>query len=533
MGKESFDDERLLPHRLHTQIMQTNRLFIVGFFSLACTLAADTNAPVTRPVTLKECVDLALRHNLDIQSARSTPEIALFDLRSSYGTYYDPILTLTARHDKSSSPSIFNPKTILDTVPYQLDTDLVSGSLTGHLPFGTVYGFSVDSSYNAVRTAFPSNSINFLLFPPAGIRNTNNFVANVAITLQQPLLRDFWIDAARLKIQISRKNLKISEQALRAQMIDSITFVQLAYYDLVHAREQVKVYRDVINLESNLLTGIRKRVQAGDLAPLSEKLFESQLESTRANLIGAEQTYAQQQNILNNLISDDLTTGPQNNPVPTEILVAVPVKLNRAESLQRAMQLRPDLQQARIDLEKKDAVVSYANNQLYPSLNLIGSYGGIGVAQDRGSASDQALSINNPVYFYGAVLSLPLSFTAERNNYKSSKAAKNQAALHRLKLEQTVWVQVDNAMKAADGNLQRVESTRLARAYAETALEVEQKKLEGGRSDAFLLIELQRQLVLSRSAENQVRTDYNKALINLEHSEGSTLEKFGIVIDLQ
>src|SRR5580765_6335364 len=52
----------------------------------------------TRVLSLKECIELALDHNLDIQVARYSPQLARYRLQSSYGAF-DPVLTLKGEDD--------------------------------------------------------------------------------------------------------------------------------------------------------------------------------------------------------------------------------------------------------------------------------------------------------------------------------------------------------------------------------------------------------------------------------------------------
>jgi len=91
--------------------------------------------------------------------------------------------------------------------------------------------------------------------------------------------------------------------------------------------------------------------------------------------------------------------------------------------------------------------------------------------------------------------------------------------------EQGILTEIDNAVIAARTSYERVGSTREARLYAEAALEAEQKKLENGKSTSFVVLQLQRDLTAARSAEISALADYNKSLAVLAHSEGSTLER--------
>src|SRR5207247_2270254 len=53
------------------------------------------------------------------------------------------------------------------------------------------------------------------------------------VTLRQPLLKNFWIDATRMNIWVSKKRLQMSELGLRFQILNIVTAVQMAYYDLI------------------------------------------------------------------------------------------------------------------------------------------------------------------------------------------------------------------------------------------------------------------------------------------------------------
>ena len=48
----------------------------------------------TKRLSLEDCIELALKHNLDLQIDRYNPEISLYALRADYAPY-DPILSLS------------------------------------------------------------------------------------------------------------------------------------------------------------------------------------------------------------------------------------------------------------------------------------------------------------------------------------------------------------------------------------------------------------------------------------------------------
>src|SRR5207244_2739145 len=140
---------------------------------------------------------------------------------------------------------------------------------------------------------------------------------------------------------------------------------------------------------------------------------------------------------------------------------------------------------------------------------------------------------DQPSYTYGAALSIPLSNVKARNAHKSSKEILQQNLLNVKKVEQDIMVQIDDAVIQARSKYEQVGSTREARLYAEAALEAEQKKLENGKSTSFVVLQLQRDLTAARSAEISALADYNKALADLAHREGSTLERRNIDLNVK
>jgi len=164
--------------------------------------------------------------------------------------------------------------------------------------------------------------------------------------------------------------------------------------------------------------------------------------------------------------------------VPAESLPAVPQAFNLQESWEKGLSMRPDLLQARLTLEKQGYIVRFQKNQLFPQLDLIGTYGfNAGNTPEFSGAFDQFRQGTSPFYSAGAQVTVPLGNTAARNNYKAAKATKQQIDLQKRQLEQNVMVQIDNALKQAQSDFERVGATRQARLYQEAALDAEQKQL--------------------------------------------------------
>jgi outer membrane protein TolC len=350
----------------------------------------------------------------------------------------------------------------------------------------------------------------------------------VSISVTQPLLRDFWYNPTRLRIQILKNRLKWSEHALRARMIDIVTRVELAYYDLKAAYENVKVQQMALQLSEQLLAENRKRVEVGALAPLDEKQAEADVAARRADLIAAQRNLAVLENNLKQLLTDDFATWAHVRLEPLEELDAPPPILDVQDSWSKGLTLRPDFLQAQLDLEQQGIQVKINRNELYPQVDLRvgGAYSGstpefsgvFGDIKDR----------DQPSWFVGGQISYPLGNRSALNAYRASKAQYEQRLLALKKMEQDIMIEIDNAVKLAQANYERVAATREARAYAEAALEAEQKKLESGKSTSFVVLRLQRDLTAARADEISALVQYRRSLALLAQAEGSTLQRHGI-----
>jgi outer membrane protein TolC len=74
-------------------------------FLLLASLPAfgQTNDPAkVKRLSLEDCIELALKHNLDLQIDRYNPEISLYSLQADYSSY-DPVLSLSYEHEHGAA----------------------------------------------------------------------------------------------------------------------------------------------------------------------------------------------------------------------------------------------------------------------------------------------------------------------------------------------------------------------------------------------------------------------------------------------
>jgi HAE1 family hydrophobic/amphiphilic exporter-1 len=484
----------------------------------ATAAVAGMNAP-TREMSLEDCFREALQHNLDVQIERTVPQVSLYTLRSDYGGY-DPTFSFSGQHQYNDTGPDFQNAVHIPGTSYEENS--FNSSVSGSMPWGLTYNFggNVSHIYNY--------NVSILT-----LTNSENSGGQIGVTLTQPLLKNFWIDQTRLNIRVGKNRLKYSEQSLRNQFIVSITAVENAYYELIYALENVQVQQEALVLAQTQLDQDRQRVQIGTLAQLDVQQDESQVASSKANLIAAVATLGTDQRTLKNLLTDQYSKWFDTNIQPTVTLTAPLQLFDLQDSWNKGMTQRPDLIQARLNVEQQGIQLKYSRNQLFPEVDLLGTYGYNGTGQQFNDTFNQFNEGNRPFYSYGAQLVMPLSNVGPRNQYKAGKVTMQQLLLQLKQLEQKVMVDIDNDIGVARSDYEKVEAQRQARIYAEAALDAEQKKYAVGKSTTFTVLQLQNTLTSDRAAEIRALADYNEALATLAQDEGSTLDRHHINVEVK
>ncbi len=483
-----------------------NPRWLAASLVVAVTAMAD---PKLRSISLDECVRLALEKNLDLRIIRYEPRIQALELGASFTDYYDPKFTARAGQTFNESPGQNIPGQPA-FAPAKTWNENYSSDLAGNLPSGMHYDILGTLNRNSGNSPY------------------STYTPGSTVSITQPLLKNFWIDSPRLTMQLNKNVLQNNEQDVVNQALTSLTAIANAYYDLAAARENVEVERKALELAEQQYNENKIKVQVGTLATLDEKQAESQAATVRADLITAEATFSNAENTLKRLITDDFASLSDTLLDPAEKISANPVLVDKISSWERGLKQRPDVIQARLLLEKQKITIRFNRNQLFPQLDLTGSYGVAGRATTFSDSLGQLGDRDYPNFGIGAVFSYPLSNRSARNRYKEAKLLSEQYLLQYKLLEQQVMAAIANNIDTINADFKRVEATRAATKYAELAYEGEKRKLENGKSTSFIVLQLQRDLTTARSTEIRALADYNKALFALYQSEGSTLERLRI-----
>ena len=516
-----------------------------------------------RPLSLRDALSMALDNNKDIEVARENVRIAEFDLLGAQGVY-DPRLTTAAFYERAKNP--------------------ISSFLSGGQDGSTVQSDYTGSARLEGQSPLLGGNYRFE-FSSVRLTTNNQFTAlnpqfPTALTFSytQPLVRGLKIDNNRRLIEIARKNLSVSDAEFRQRAIDTITNVQRAYWDLVFALRSLQVQRDAVDVARTQLKHNKRLVQEGQLAPIDVVASEAQISTYEQNVFAALEEVSRSENNLKNLIAENQNANIWSESlVPTDPIDLVVPEVSLPEALKTAMENRPELQQSNMLREINQIDQRYFKDQTKPAVDLVGTYGITGLAGSISSnivnpftqsnlllrqrvdeLSELALldplpvippqtfspdllggfgqSIQNLManrysnFKLGVQISLPLRNRTAEANLGRSLVEGERISTQREQLEQTIQVDVRNALQSMRSSEARLRAAIATREANEQQFASEQRKLDAGQSTVFLVLERQTSLTEARALELKAQTDLNKAIADLQRATGNALRVNSIVV---
>jgi outer membrane protein len=376
------------------------------------------------------------------------------------------------------------------------------------------------------------------------------YAPSTSVTLTQPLLRGRGLDVNRRYLRIAQTNQKISRLLFEQQVQDTIYGVSRLYFDLVSLGENVLVQQESLRAATKLREDDENQVQLGTLAPIELTRAQALESSSRFSLIQAQGLYKQEEIILKNQLlrtASPVFTAQFDEIVPTDRIVVPdhPAEMNVEDLVREGLTKRPDLAQAKLQIETGKISVEGSRNATLPQLDVYGNIevrgtteqafetpGSPGNGQPTPPASLEAGGLRtSTIYEAGVQLTLPL-----RNRVAASDAARDVVQLRQVegrteKLSQQIREEIETAVVALQTAQAAYVSATASRQYQSQLLDAERDKLSVGQSTELAVLQDEAYLAQARSTEIAARSNWKKAQIELDHDLGDLLEKNNIVLD--
>src|SRR5262245_59287896 len=187
---------------------------------------AQTDPRLQRPLSLEDCIALALENNLEMRIARLETGASRTGISEAYGAFW-PVLDVTAEHYNAHYYGEFLDKT----------AHMRNGhaGVTQLLPIGTRIGLGFDSFH--------------LWLDPD---RTDRPASQWTLGITQPLLRGGWWRTTTAGIKGAKYDANISDRTLEAKRLDIVQRVKAAYYEVMRQAKLVEVNGKAIDRDRQL-----------------------------------------------------------------------------------------------------------------------------------------------------------------------------------------------------------------------------------------------------------------------------------------
>jgi outer membrane protein TolC len=473
-------------------------------------------------ISLPDAAVRALQSNLDISISRQTKESRIFDITVEQAKF-DPTFSVNGQYNRQVSP--LNRPVFGGTGGNLTDIqtfDQRNSSVTVDATQNLITGGNVDLNYSPARTNVNQNLATGFLFNPA-------YTGGLALTLTQPLLRNAGIDINKTFIKVAQNNADVEQHVFRDRVLTVLATVEQTYWELVFANENMKVAQAALKAAEELLATNRAKTKAGVMSIVDVLQAEAAVASRVEQVLVAEKSIRDQEDQLRRLLNpgeEDLRQDVRLTPTDAPAVVLEPLSLQ--EAIDTAIEQRPEIVQAKKNLESGELNKQFARNQLLPTLSLQGTMGMAGLGKDYGDSVSKNLSGDFYNFGAGLVLSYPLGNRSAVSTYNKRQLEFKNAEASLVSVRQQIIVGVREAVRRVQTDFKRIETTRSARIMAEKQLQAEQERLKVGLSTTRFVLDFQRDLATAQGNELRSVVDYNKSLSNLARHKATTLDRYNL-----
>ena len=490
-------------------------------------LEIDKTPPTERreTISLADAAIRALQHNLDINISRQTKESRLADITVEQAKF-DPTLSVNGQYNRTVNP--LNRPVFGGTVVAlnQVTTfDQRSESVTLDATTNLLTGGNVDLNYSPARTNVNQNVATGFLFNPS-------YTGGLALTLTQPLLRNAGLNVTKTFIRVAQNNATVEEHVFRDRVLTVLATVEQTYWEVVFANENLKVAEAALKAAQELLASNRAKAKAGIMSIVDVLQAEAAVASRVEQVLVADKTIRDQEDQLRRLLNpaeEDLRQDLRLTPLDQPVVTLEPISLQ--EAIDTAIEQRPEIVQAKKNMETSDLNTQFAKNQLLPTLSFQGTMGLAGLGKDYGGSVNNNLSGDYYNYGAGLVLSYPLGNRSAWSTYNKRQLEEKNAEASLVSVRQQIIVGVREAVRRVQTDFKRIETTRSARIMAEKQLQAEQERLKVGLSTTRFVLDFQRDLATAQGNELRATVDYNKSLSNLARHKATTLDRYNLQLN--
>jgi outer membrane protein TolC len=450
-----------------------------------------------------------MENNQSLSVERTNPEISRTLEKEELGAF-EPVIGAEAASGRSISERL---SPVGSSTQNQIaDTMTGSISLSKLFPTGTNLAITGSTSY-----------IDSSLY-------SDTFTANrLGVTVTQALLQGMDVRANLARVNQARLDTLISEYELRGFTELLVDEVESKFWDYALAKKQIEIYTNSLDLAQQQMAETQERINIGALAKTELAAAQAEVALRREDLINARSNLDKERLNLLRLLNPQPSINWDREIILEYQTLLPSIKLDDVgKHVQVALKMRPDLNQARLQIRRGDLEVVRTRNGLLPRMNAFIDFGKTGYADTFNRAARNIDGDNYDVSF-GLIFEYPLANRTARARHSRAVLSKQQSLKALDNLIQLVQIDVRSAYVEVTRTREQITATAATRNFQEEKLRAETEKFRVGKSTSLLVAQVQRDLVASQIAEIQAFANYLKALVALYRLEGSLLTRRGIL----
>jgi len=482
-------------------------------------------------LSLKAAIIRALSNNVSIAVESFNSKVKKETIMESLSEF-DAMLGLelsTGRKTQQLASAFSSPNRMAN------DNDNWDLSLSQKLVTGANYQFDFTNNRNKTNSK------------TAGLNPS--YSSEFQLSLTQPLLKNFGVDLNKRNIHIANNDVDISDYEFKAKAIDVVSDVENTYWDFVFTLGDLEVKQKSLERAKDLQKRVKAQVLVGIMAPIETLQAESEVASREEFLLTAQDVIEDNQDKLKNILNIDFSSPEGLSPIyPSSQADVLMEDFNFNEIVKMALANRPDYLAKKKDLENKDILVKYQENQIYPSVDLVGSLGINGLSGEAititsgtfqgtsayggsyGNSLSDALSTEYYNWELGVKFSYPLGNRSAKSKLSASRLEKAQLILGIKDLEKKIILEVRESARQLKTDSKRIKAATVAKKLAEEKLKAEEKKFEVGLSTSFNVLKFQEDLAEAQSNVIKTIIDYKQSRIRFRKSIASTLKHHDVTL---
>jgi outer membrane protein TolC len=398
--------------------------------------------------------------------------------------------------------------------------------LRGMFPTGTVYSLDytidevsndlVDQKNNMVDTDGDSNS---------------EASSYLGFQITQPLLKNRGSENTMAKIRIAQTAQDIAYQEFIIKVMDTIHNALNAYWELYYTTKQYEFYQDSVNVAQDLLQTYTLMFEAGKVAETELFEIKSGLALRNSLLSAALQKKIDAQTNIFKLLG----ISRRGNTIEHIIILDTPESYRNFKEpiyqdvLDMALLNNPRYLSSMKHLKKQRMYSKYQENQNLPDLNFKASFGINSLDTHGEKFIENIWNDNEETWSVGLEFLLPLRGGIDSTSeLRMAKIREKQANIAMQSIRLDLENQVDTSIQHVKNSIHQLERHNENVRLKQKIMDVEMRRLEGGRSNIINVLEKEKNL-------NQARNGHLRAIVNLELSgvalsriEGTLLKRFGV-----